>query len=71
MACLVLVLTINGMLSVGDWQWDSNATGYYYNGNELWCTGNGHGDCLHVGKFIKVNVTATIIFISLMPMQLT
>ena len=25
-------LTINGMLSVGDWQWDSNATGYYYNG---------------------------------------
>lgn len=23
------------------------------NGNELWCTGNGHGDCLHVGKFIK------------------
>ena len=20
------------MLSVGDWQWDSNATGYYYNG---------------------------------------
>lgn len=23
------------------------------NGGELWCTGNGHGDCLHVGKFIK------------------
>lgn len=24
-------LDITGMLSVGDWQWDSNATGYYYN----------------------------------------
>lgn len=23
------------------------------NGNELWCTGNGHGDCLSVGKFVK------------------
>ena len=23
------------------------------NGGELWCTGNGHGDCLYVGKFIK------------------
>lgn len=23
------------------------------NGSELWCTGNGHGDCLYVGKFIK------------------
>lgn len=23
------------------------------NGSELWCTGNGHGDCLSVGKFIK------------------
>lgn len=22
-------------------------------GSELWCTGNGHGDCLCVGKFIK------------------
>ncbi|HJD76909.1 MAG TPA: hypothetical protein K8W04_12760 [Bacteroides reticulotermitis] len=22
-------------------------------GNELWCNGNGHGDILHVGKFIK------------------
>ncbi|EKJ89492.1 Rhamnogalacturonan endolyase YesW [Bacteroides finegoldii] len=22
------------------------------NGSELWCTGNGHGDVLHVGKFI-------------------
>ena len=22
-------------------------------GSELWCTGNGHGDCLYVGKFIK------------------
>lgn len=22
-------------------------------GNELWCSGNGHGDILHVGKFIK------------------
>lgn len=24
-------LDINGMFSLGDWQWDSNATGYYYN----------------------------------------
>lgn len=24
-------LEINGMLSLGDWQWDSNATGYFYN----------------------------------------
>lgn len=24
-----------------------------HNGNELWCTGNGHGDILSVGKFIK------------------
>lgn len=23
------------------------------NGGELWCTGNGHGDCLYVGKFIQ------------------
>ena len=23
------------------------------NGSELWCSGNGHGDILHVGKFIK------------------
>ena len=23
------------------------------NGVELWCTGNGHGDCLYVGKFIQ------------------
>ena len=23
------------------------------NGKELWCTGNGHGDCLYVGKFIQ------------------
>lgn len=23
------------------------------NGQELWCSGNGHGDILHVGKFIK------------------
>lgn len=22
-------------------------------GSELWCSGNGHGDILHVGKFIK------------------
>ena len=22
-------------------------------GSELWCNGNGHGDILHVGKFIK------------------
>ena len=24
-------LDINGMFSLGNWQWDSNATGYYYN----------------------------------------
>lgn len=24
-----------------------------HDGKELWCTGNGHGDCLYVGKFIK------------------
>lgn len=24
-------LDINGMFSLGDWQWDSNSTGYYYN----------------------------------------
>lgn len=24
-------LEINGMLSLGDWEWDSNATGYFYN----------------------------------------
>ncbi|MBD5346151.1 MAG: TonB-dependent receptor plug domain-containing protein [Bacteroides sp.] len=24
-------LEINGMVSLGDWQWDSNATGYFYN----------------------------------------
>lgn len=24
-----------------------------HDGSELWCTGNGHGDCLYVGKFIK------------------
>lgn len=24
-------LDVNGMLSLGDWQWDSNATGYFYN----------------------------------------
>ncbi len=24
-------LDVNGMLSIGDWQWDSNATGYFYN----------------------------------------
>lgn len=24
-----------------------------HDGSELWCTGNGHGDMLHVGKFIK------------------
>ena len=23
------------------------------NGSELWCSGNGHGHILHVGKFIK------------------
>lgn len=23
------------------------------NGSELWCSGNGHGDILHVGKFLK------------------
>lgn len=22
-------------------------------GSELWCTGNGHGDCLYVGRFIQ------------------
>lgn len=26
------------------------------NGKELWCTGNGHGDCLYVGKFIQTVV---------------
>lgn len=25
-------LELDGMLSIGDWQWDSNATGYLYNG---------------------------------------
>lgn len=24
-------LEVNGMISLGDWQWDSNATGYFYN----------------------------------------
>ena len=24
-------MDINGMLSLGDWQWDSNAVGYFYN----------------------------------------
>lgn len=26
-------LEVNGMLSLGDWEWDSNATGYFYNQN--------------------------------------
>ncbi len=26
-------LEVEGMLSLGDWQWDSNATGYFYNQN--------------------------------------
>lgn len=24
-------LDVTGMVSVGDWKWDSNATGYFYN----------------------------------------
>ncbi len=24
-------MEVNGMISLGDWQWDSNATGYFYN----------------------------------------